>query len=118
MANKRSLPLVLVLTLAFGFLLLAMPEKGYSQPEPVACCQWELEGQLACSTISQGVLCAIPIDAEFIGIFDNLECDEGTGQCVRATTNVPTLSEWGLIAMAGVLGVVGFMVIRRKRATA
>ncbi|MGB2693017.1 MAG: IPTL-CTERM sorting domain-containing protein [Thermodesulfobacteriota bacterium] len=32
--------------------------------------------------------------------------------------NVPTLSEWGLIAMAGVLGVVGFMVMRRKRATA
>ena len=24
---------------------------------------------------------------------------------------VPTLSEWGLIAMAGVLGIVGFMVI-------
>lgn len=32
--------------------------------------------------------------------------------------NVPTLSEWGLIAMAGVLGLIGFMVIRRKRVTA
>jgi len=32
--------------------------------------------------------------------------------------NVPTLSEWGLIAMAGVLGIVGFMVIRRRKATA
>ncbi len=31
---------------------------------------------------------------------------------------VPTLSEWGLIAMAGVLGVVGFMVMRRKKITA
>ncbi len=31
---------------------------------------------------------------------------------------VPTLSEWGLIAMAGVLGIVGFMVMRRKRVTA
>ena len=32
--------------------------------------------------------------------------------------NVPTLSEWGLIAMAGALGIVGFVVIRRKSATA
>jgi len=28
--------------------------------------------------------------------------------------NVPTLSEWGLIAMAGILGIVGFMVMRRR----
>lgn len=33
-------------------------------------------------------------------------------------TNVPTLSEWGLIAMAGILGIVGFMVIRRSKLTA
>ncbi|GJM14975.1 MAG: hypothetical protein DHS20C13_03020 [Thermodesulfobacteriota bacterium] len=31
---------------------------------------------------------------------------------------VPTLSEWGLIAMAGVLGVVGFMVMRRRQVAA
>ena len=31
---------------------------------------------------------------------------------------IPTLSEWGLIAMAGVLGIVGFMVIRRRKAVA
>ena len=31
---------------------------------------------------------------------------------------VPTLSEWGLIAMAGILGIVGFMVIRRRKAVA
>lgn len=31
---------------------------------------------------------------------------------------IPTLSEWGLIAMAGVLGIVGFMVIRRRKVTA
>jgi len=32
--------------------------------------------------------------------------------------NVPTLSEWGLITMAGILGIVGFMVIRRRKVTA
>jgi len=31
---------------------------------------------------------------------------------------IPTLSEWGLIAMAGILGLVGFMVMRRRKATA
>ncbi len=33
-------------------------------------------------------------------------------------STIPTLSEWGLIAMAAVLGIVGFMVIRRRKATA
>jgi len=31
---------------------------------------------------------------------------------------IPTLSEWGLIAMAGVLGIVGFIVIRRRKVSA
>jgi len=31
---------------------------------------------------------------------------------------IPTLSEWGLIAMASILGIVGFMVIRRRKVTA
>lgn len=30
---------------------------------------------------------------------------------------IPTLSEWGLIAMAGILGLVGFMFALRRRAT-
>lgn len=34
------------------------------------------------------------------------------------TTNIPTLSEWGLMAMAAVLGIIGLMVIRRRKATA
>lgn len=32
--------------------------------------------------------------------------------------NTPTLSEWGLISMAAVLGIAGFMVMRRRRLTA
>ena len=31
---------------------------------------------------------------------------------------IPTLSEWGLIAMAGVLGIIGLLAIRRRKATA
>ncbi len=33
-------------------------------------------------------------------------------------SSVPTLSEWGLFAMAGILGIVGFMVIRKRKVTA
>ena len=31
---------------------------------------------------------------------------------------IPTLSEWGLIALAGILGIVGLMVMRRRKVTA
>lgn len=37
--------------------------------------------------------------------------------CVTAT-EVPALSEWGLIAMAGILGIVGFIVVRRNKSLA
>lgn len=36
----------------------------------------------------------------------------------NAANTVPTLSEWGLIAMAGILGIVGLMVIARRKAAA
>ncbi len=32
--------------------------------------------------------------------------------------DIPTLSEWGLISMAALLGIFGFMVIRRRQAVA
>ncbi|MEM7009535.1 MAG: IPTL-CTERM sorting domain-containing protein [Thermodesulfobacteriota bacterium] len=35
-----------------------------------------------------------------------------------ATRNVPTLSEWGLITMAVILGTVGFIIVRRRQVTA
>lgn len=36
----------------------------------------------------------------------------------RTPIVTPTLSEWGLIAMAGILGIAGFMVMRRRKLTA
>lgn len=37
---------------------------------------------------------------------------------VQVASQVPTLSEWGLIAMASILGIVGFLVARRRKVTA
>ena len=52
-----------------------------------------------------------------------LDCVEDGGNVECTFTNiipdtVPTLSQWGFIAMAGILGLVGFMVIRRRNAAA
>jgi len=49
------------------------------------------------------------------GSQDGFFCHDNAGPFAK---NVPTLSEWGLIAMAGILGIVGFMVMRRKKVTA
>ena len=38
--------------------------------------------------------------------------------CEPVVSPIPTLSEWGLISIAVVLGIVGFMVIRRRKVTA
>ena len=38
--------------------------------------------------------------------------------CMGPSRPIPTLSEWGLIIMTGVLGIVGFMVMRRRKVAA
>ncbi len=63
------------------------------------------------------------INFTFIGNGVDLECvagDFGTGTCtffnVQSARPIPTLSEWGMIAAAGGLGLVGvFYAVRRKR---
>lgn len=55
-----------------------------------------------------------------------VECiDDDSGSCTFTNrlnqvdpANVPTLSEWGLIAMAGILGLIAFVVLKRKKAVA
>jgi hypothetical protein len=53
-------------------------------------------------------------------IIDNATCNEQTGLCtqISAISPVPTLSEWGLVAMAAILGIAGYIVVRRRRVNA
>ncbi len=58
-----------------------------------------------------------------------MDCEDpdcvGSGACSDsdgdgfpdAEVVIPTLSEWGLLGMAGLLGIVGFIVIRRRKVT-
>ncbi len=39
-------------------------------------------------------------------------------RCRLNSTPIPTLSEWGMIAMAGVLGVIGLYLVARRRKAA
>ena len=102
----------------------------------------DFEVDIACSAVPQ---CDIPPLGEgccVLGVNDCIndqtadECNEAGGaieigvSCSAAPTcnnvmplppsfNVPTISQWGLIAMAGILGIVGFiMVIRRRKVAA
>ena len=67
--------------------------------------------------------CSITEAPETIGEFIDQEqyqmCRERIElACGLQTRPIPTVSEWGLIALAGALGLVGFIVIRRKKALA
>jgi len=49
----------------------------------------------------------------------NRAFDQCTGEATSFTRPIPTLSEWGLIAMAGILGLFGlFAALRRRKITA
>ncbi len=53
------------------------------------------------------------------GCFDTNGCIiEFEPSFVLAPRPIPTISEWGLIVMAGVLGIIGLIAIRRRKVTA
>ena len=112
--------------LIVGCLFLAMPEKGYSGVMPLGCCQ--LFEPVECNDVfTTGGIdeCEISLTGDY---FEDNICDEASQECRRATgppptiaplaTNVPTIGGLGLIVMAVVLGILGYIAIRRKKASA
>ena len=71
--------------------------------------EFDLDFQSVCFTPQNGEFEIISAAA------GNTTLTCGGGELV---VDIPTLSEWGMMAMAGVLGLVGFMAIRRKKLTA
>ena len=109
LSRHKFLFYIAVAVFACSFFL-SFPETGHSQ---YSCCQ---NAPNTCNDNSGnggGVVCNA---AE--NVFPGEFCDESNGLCTSFTKDVPTLSEWGLITMAGLLGFIGYMVIRRRKATA
>lgn len=76
---------------------------------------WELES----------IVCEAEGDVDFSveGAAVTIDCFGGgdiscTFNNVLGTRPIPTLSEWGLIAMAAVLGIIGLFAVRRKKLAA
>jgi hypothetical protein len=53
------------------------------------------------------------------GVDDTIDGLAWKGICeIPSPEQIPTLSEWALISLAGILGIVGFMVMRRRKVAA
>ena len=105
---------ILILALAISFLYSGA---AFAQPGPFqGCCQYFT----GCENLSQSECVA---NDNSTGFVIDKECNEQTGFCPIPEVGdslvrpVPTLSVWGLIAMAGILGIVSFVIIRRRIAT-
>ena len=94
--------------------------------EPVGCCFLEeVNGQAMANSRgidpekcieTTGTICG-GIGGIYKG--NDTDCAEFPECALPPPPTIPTLSEWGLIIMAGILGIIGFiMVIRRRRVTA
>jgi len=128
MMIKKSISTFVIAFLVFGFFFLALPEKGYSgnpmPPNgPFGCCQVPVdiclaEEQQCCKDFEFDEVNLCIVEG---GTFITGGSCQDNGLCTspEVITPIPTISQWGLIAMASILGVIGIiMIIRRKKVTA
>ena len=75
-------------------------------------------GEGTLTAIGWDYCCTPPEDPEEILAWYEV-VNRAFDQCgLAATPAIPTLSEWGLIAMAGILGIFGLLAVRRRKAAA
>jgi hypothetical protein len=110
--------LLLAAFITAGFLFFAATEEGYSglPPMELTCCQ--LEG--SCFDNSGDLP---PMRCQIQDLREGEFCNEDLGLCSGLISDpnpnpIPTLSEWGLIAMAGILGIAGYIIVRRRKVSA
>ena len=122
----KNIPTFVIAFLVLGFFFIAMPEKGYSGTPIIGCCQ-SFEPVTCSDVFTDGgrIICEESILGD--EYFEGEICDVGTQDCTDAPptlapipTDVPTLSGWGFISLAVVLGVLGLgaFLVRRKKASA
>ena len=100
--------------LLIGFLFLSLPEKGFSglaQPGP-ECCEVEPDEcfQLGVGNGDEPIPACL-VDEVVPGF-----CNQTSGLCeTTRTAPIPTLGEWGMLAVILILGAVGVVAYRRRR---
>ena len=129
MTSRYRIGLLIASFLLTGLFFLSLTESGYAGST--------LGGPPCCDLPSVSI-CAGGDDAAILcnnpGCLNEGDCifyedricvqDDGSvglGSCrqlLPTQTNIPTLGEWGLISLAAVLGIVGYVVIRRRKAAA
>lgn len=109
---------IIAATIVISFLFFAIPEKALSQVVPFdGCCQFIN----SCENLSQDACIA---DSTSIEFFINTECETGSRTCPGFNLDdsevrpIPTISKWGMIATAGVLGLAGLYTVRKRKAAA
>jgi len=83
---------------------------GSMTPDEVIACQCELQAYVTALNDVDG----ITVSGGPPYACGDVVCPEPTAPPLPQTA-IPTLNGWGLVAMVGVLGIVGFMVIRRRK---
>ena len=96
-----------------------MSNPGEGECTPNNDCTTDENGEVSWTYTSQS-MGTDTIVASFFDDLTDMTVESNTVEVnwVFPPKDIPTLSEWGLIAMAGILGIVGFMVMRRRKATA
>lgn len=83
-------------------------------PKPTYVVETNSDGDHSCTINEDGVFPVFLVinRAEFLSCYDRLNT-----ACDLDTRPIPTLSEWGLIAMAGIIGIAGLIAIRKRALT-
>ncbi len=127
MESRARFGIFVVSFLLSGLFFLAQPDSGYAGSTfgGPPCCEFPNPDGSYCYGGEQATIaCNNP---EFCGgeciFYQNRICELidgqlGAGSCQIFESSIPTLGEWGLIALAAVLGSAGYMVIRRKKVPA
>jgi len=106
------------------FEVISGPNAGeMSDPDSGECtpnddCITDADGQVSWTYRGGKVSGTDTIVASFFDEEFQVSIESNLVEKIWESIPIPTLSEWGLIAMAGILGIVGFMVIRRRKVRA
>ena len=107
------------------FEVISGPNAGQtSDPDAGECvpddCTTDPDGRASWTYTGRRALGTDTIIASFFDaqIEETIQSNTAQVTWTLPATNIPTMSEWGLAAMAAILGIIGFIAARRKRAAA